>query len=286
MLSFNFLDTNVRFGDYVAELHHIGYSEPRKPWYVTPHMHTIYELHCISEGNGVLYTHNEKYDMIAGTTCLTGPEVYHGQSSGIENSMDEYCVRFNIEHKPQSGSDSSETRLIKSITDNPFFVTRCDIEILPVVKEMLSEACSKLPGYKKALEGLFCELLLKLARFCANIEKPDKVIQLEKPGISDVKSTLDTFLFSYHKAQSVEEIIEKMNISRRHFSRLMQKYYGMSYTEKITELRIEYAKQLLSDTDMSVSDIAQTVGYSSKQQFVRSFKRCTGMNPGEFRNSR
>lgn len=286
MISFNFLDTNVRFGDYIAELHHIGYSEPRKPWNVLPHMHTIYELHCISEGNGILYTQNEKYNMIAGTTCLTGPEVYHGQSSGTENSMDEYCVRFNIEHKPQSGADSSETRLIKSITDNPFFVTRCDIEILPVVKEMIAEACSKLPGYKKALEVLFCELLLKLSRFCANIEKPDKVVQLEKPGISDVKSTLDTLFFSYHKAPSVEEIIEKMNISRRHFSRLMQKYYGMSYTEKITELRIEYAKQLLKDTDMLISDIAQTVGCSSKQQFARSFKRYTGMNPGEFRNSR
>lgn len=286
MLSFNFLDINVRFGDYIAELHHIGYAEPGKLWYVMPHMHTIYELHCISEGNGILYTQNEKYSMTAGTTCLTGPEVYHGQSSGVENPVDEYCVRFNLEYKPQSGSDPSETRLIKSITDNPFFVTHCDIEILQIVKEMLAEACSKLPGYKKALEILFCELLLKLSRFCANIEKPDKVVQLDKPGISDVKSTLDSMFFSYDKAPSVEEIIEKMNISRRHFSRLMQKYYGMSYTEKITELRIEYAKQLLRDTDMSVSDIAQAVGYSSKQQFWRSFKRYTGMNPDEFRNSR
>lgn len=286
MLSFNFLDTNVRFGDYIAELHHIGYSEPRKPWYVMPHSHTIYELHCISEGNGILYTQNEKYSMTAGTTCLTGPEVCHGQSSGVENSMDEYCVRFNLEYKPQGGSDSSETRLVKSITDNPFLMTRCDIEILPIVKEMLAEACSKLPGYKRAIELLFSGLILKLARYCANIDKPDKSIQLDKPGISDVKSTLDSIFFAYDKAPSVEEITERLNISRRHFSRLMQKYYGMSYTEKITELRIEYAKQLLKDKNMSVSDIAQTIGYGSKQQFSRSFKRYTGMNPGAFRNFR
>lgn len=286
MIDINFIDTKVRFGDYIVELHHIGYAEPKKLLYVMPHIHTIYELHCISEGHGILYTQKEKYDMIAGTTCLTGPGVYHGQSSDITDSMDEFCVRFDIEYKPQKGSDSSETRLIKSITDNPFFVTRCNIEILPVVKEMIAEAGSKLSGYQKALEFLFCELLLKLARFCANIEKPDKVVQLEKPGISDVKSMLDSMFFSYDKALSIEEIIAKMHISRRHFSRLMQKYYGMSYTEKITELRIEYAKQLLRNTNMSISDIAQTVGYSAKQLFIRSFKQYTGINPGVFRNSK
>lgn len=63
---------------------------------------------------------------------------------------------------------------------------------------------------------------------------------------------------------SVEQITDYLHISRRQFSRLMQKYYETSYTDKINDLRI-------------------SSGYQTSQHFIIVFKRLTGMTPAEYR---
>ena len=59
----------------------------------------------------------------------------------------------------------------------------------------------------------------------------------------------------------------------------------MSCTEYITMLRMEKSKEMLWNTDRSITDIAMTMGYSSSQYFSNVFRDYTGMTPGKFRGS-
>ena len=52
------------------------------------------------------------------------------------------------------------------------------------------------------------------------------------------------------------------------------------------QFRIDKAKSLLTDTDMTVTDIARECGYSSYNYFVRQFKTAEGMSPSEYRAER
>lgn len=284
-----FSDLYVNLGDYNISLLHISHDEPRKPWVITPHAHTVYELHCISKGNGILYTPNEKYDMTPGTICLTGPGIYHGQTSEIENSNDEYTLRFNIEQKTNSSADREESELIKAIIDNPFFITKIELDIVNNIEKILHEAHLQQKGFRKRIECIFCLILTELGRFSSGLEKRTDILPRRCEmviGEVDLKCKLDIYMFYYDDPVPIEKILSDLHITRRHFNRLMQKYYGMSYTEKITQLRIEYSKQLLLDTDISVADISAKVGYSTPGQFIRQFKLCENVTPGKFRQTR
>lgn len=60
--------------------------------------------------------------------------------------------------------------------------------------------------------------------------------------------------------------------------------HGCTITEFIQQTRIEQAEFLLSHTDLSIAQVAQTIGYSNASRFAELFKRNIGVLPGEYRS--
>jgi Response regulator containing CheY-like receiver domain and AraC-type DNA-binding domain len=60
----------------------------------------------------------------------------------------------------------------------------------------------------------------------------------------------------------------------------------MSISDYLQQTRIEYAKELLLNTDQSVSEVANASGYSNLSYFSSIFKKFTGSSPGEYRKLR
>ena len=77
---------------------------------------------------------------------------------------------------------------------------------------------------------------------------------------------------------------ESMGMSTFYFSRQVKVLTGHTFLEYLTAYRIDKAKDLLQSTDMSVSDIGHSAGYSESNYFLRVFKRVTGMTPSTYRN--
>lgn len=82
---------------------------------------------------------------------------------------------------------------------------------------------------------------------------------------------------------SLNEIAGNVNVSPNYLCSLFKKEYGVGIHEYITELRIEKAKQLLTQTDMGVGLIGEMVGYTNPYHFSVSFKKYTNMTPTEHR---
>ena len=57
----------------------------------------------------------------------------------------------------------------------------------------------------------------------------------------------------------------------------------MTVTEYIKNLRIKKAKELMTETDLSILEIAQRVGYEHNSSFTRVFKEIEGISPAQFR---
>ena len=58
---------------------------------------------------------------------------------------------------------------------------------------------------------------------------------------------------------------------------------GKTFTEYAEKYKIEEAKKLLSETDLSVQEIALRLDYANAQNFIRFFSKATGITPGKFR---
>ena len=84
---------------------------------------------------------------------------------------------------------------------------------------------------------------------------------------------------------TLEELASMMNVSVRHFSRLCERTYHISPGNYIAQLKIQYARTLLKNKELSISEVAYQVGYSDSSYFARHFKRVTGLTPGQYRKS-
>lgn len=75
---------------------------------------------------------------------------------------------------------------------------------------------------------------------------------------------------------------ELCGISEVYFRKLFAAGRGISPRQYILEVRIRHAKHLLTDTDMTVGEISEQIGFSSVYHFCRAFKNRTGMTPSEY----
>ena len=82
---------------------------------------------------------------------------------------------------------------------------------------------------------------------------------------------------------SISRISEELGINRAGLSRAFSRRLGMSPQQYLLSLRMQKAMSLLKETDLRVSEVAYSVGYTDPNYFARAFKKNTGMTPGDFR---
>ena len=84
----------------------------------------------------------------------------------------------------------------------------------------------------------------------------------------------------------VNDIVKKLHVSPGYFSKIFRKHTGRTCIDYIKIMRIDEAKQLLCNSKMKQSAIAQAVGYSNEHYFSLKFKGVTGESPGSYRKQR
>ncbi|MEW6619608.1 MAG: AraC family transcriptional regulator [bacterium] len=79
------------------------------------------------------------------------------------------------------------------------------------------------------------------------------------------------------------EIANKVGLSLRHLSRTFKKNNSKSFNHLCIEIKMEYAKKLLKNTNLTIDQIAYEVGYSHWSSFTRRFKERVKYSPIEYR---
>ncbi|GGG13983.1 helix-turn-helix domain-containing protein [Paenibacillus aceti] len=87
----------------------------------------------------------------------------------------------------------------------------------------------------------------------------------------------------YDQDISLQHCADRMEMNTFQVSRLFKKHTGQNFVDYVIQYRIEQAKSMLMDTDMRIQDIADKLRYNSVQSFIRTFKKTTGMTPGQYR---
>ena len=89
----------------------------------------------------------------------------------------------------------------------------------------------------------------------------------------------DNYMFDI----SLDSVGEILHISPAYLSAQFKKYQNMNFLDCLTELRINAAKELLTDPFRSSAEVASMVGYEDASYFARAFKKRTGETPTQYR---
>lgn len=158
----------------------------------------------------------------------------------------------------------SETALIREL-------------MLSIIKEDLHSAIEGTIAIELA-ERLLILTLRRMLQIPESREKAKIRLDFEKLW-NDVSSSLN-------QDWEVERLCSAMNLSRSQLTRLCNEIYGESPGAKIRRMRMESAKLLLSNSSMTIFEIADSVGYASPSLFSSSFSAYAGMSPRDYRKIR
>jgi len=86
-----------------------------------------------------------------------------------------------------------------------------------------------------------------------------------------------------HEEWSVQRLARVSHVSQAHFARAFKEAFGVPPHRYLLTRRLERAKTLLRDTELSITDIAFQTGWKSLGTFGRIFRDVTGASPGELR---
>lgn len=151
-------------------------------------------------------------------------------------------------------------------------------EIRTILEHILDQREPLSPFSRMLSKIYYCELFVSLSKIIS--ESRDELGKLKNHHVT---SGLDYLVNFFSTNLSVEEIAGHVGISPRHFSRLFAQEMGMNVQEYLTIYRIKKAKEMLSNSDMDITQIAFSMGFNSSQYFTTCFKRIEHVTPKTYR---
>lgn len=100
-----------------------------------------------------------------------------------------------------------------------------------------------------------------------------------------VAKAVDYIGLNYYHKIDINSICTYVNYSRYYFSRRFKEIQGMSITEYINKVRLDRAVYLLTHTDLTVIQVARSVGFEDPYYFSKKFKLYTGLAPTQFKSA-
>lgn len=82
---------------------------------------------------------------------------------------------------------------------------------------------------------------------------------------------------------SLEEVAREVNLSPYYFSRFYKEETGVNFSDRLTEIRMETAKELLKKDEYTIKDVCYMTGYTEPNYFSKIFKKVAGITPTEYK---
>jgi AraC family transcriptional regulator len=134
------------------------------------------------------------------------------------------------------------------------------------------------------VESLTQVLVIHLLR---NYSKSTQIITSENRTLTrtQLQQAIDYIHTHLDRGLSLVELAKVINISSTYFATLFKRAMEISPHQYVIQQRVERANLLLTTTDLTITDIALQVGFSSQSHLTQHFKRLTRMTPKQVRSS-
>jgi AraC-like DNA-binding protein len=124
-----------------------------------------------------------------------------------------------------------------------------------------------------------------LAIFAEHISVVSNQIMLRRQNSESpvIKRAKEFIIENQTEDLSLGQVAKAVNTSTFHFCKMFKKATGLNFTEYVSRVRVEKARNLLLNPNLRISEIAYEVGFQSLTHFNRVFKKITGRSPTDYR---
>ena len=247
------------------------------------HRHPCLELHYCISGYTDYSIDKREVRLSSGQIMIIPPRTYHKEIFETEDSS-KMALTIDVQ-PPDSNASSSDKSFFSSFNKKEEIIINANKGLLKETLLRIKQiAKDTVDGYIKTEKlRAACHTLTVEIYDCISEAKTLDADMLTYSPISR-EHEIDTFLAIHFQKNNAKELLaEKLHVSPRQLHRIMKKSYGTNYREKLSEMRIKIATSFLSDSDKSIGEIADMLGYGSAANFSTFVKRATGRTPSQIR---
>ncbi len=228
----------------------------------------VYILEYIKSGKGYIECDGKKYEVGAGDFYLITPSAPHCYYS---DSKDPFHKLFLNMDGPLVAA------MVKGIKINsPVRVMHRDIsKEIEYIHAMLCNSDLSRSEILDAVAAKVCAILLLLKPQPKAKRSPNELaVDIRQYINENISTNID-----------LETICNYFYVSKSNLISMFSKEFGQTPHKYIIEKRIESAKKLLKNVDLTIAEVARRVGFEGEKYFYSAFKKVTGMTPGIYRSS-
>ncbi|HFI0119805.1 TPA: helix-turn-helix domain-containing protein [Streptococcus suis] len=262
-------------------LYKVSHKEFTGNFHFPIHSHKLAELYLINHGSCHMNIANQVYQFKKGDCVILSPFVLHSLYLADDENCDVIQIHFDLYHFPTSFI-SQQTEPILSYQH---FLNKAPSFYQPTLtkqeKLFLSDLTpanenNQLLHFQQELE--FC---LFLSKHLTQTRKMAKVEQTSKYHY--VQSVMHYIELHYGNPITLDTISKHLNVSDHYLNKLFKSYTGTTIKHYLTLYRLNRSIEWMSESDKSLTFIAQEVGFHDLQHYSKTFLKYFNTSPRDFR---
>ena len=242
-------------------------------WHSVPHTHNHVELFFIVGGKGQFLIEDQAYAVNTNDLVIINPNVTHTEVSLSAQPL-EYIVLGIEGIELATGANSDGQFCILDHFESAEF-SSC-------LRNILRETELKQPGYEDVCQAYMEILIIRLMRNTALSVPTEPQTITDNRQCAAVRRYID---LHFKEPLTLEQLAEEAHMNKYYLAHAFKREYGVSPISYMISRRVEESKYLLAETDLSMSQIAQLLGFSSLSYFSQVFRRTQSLTPMEYRQS-
>lgn len=240
---------------------------------IKPHTHEYYHLFGVRDGPIEFTIDKETVVLNKGQCLLAKPNVLHGLNNTLAPVARVYEVKFTV--------SAAKTEHLLSALPGTF---PADSLAMGLVSELVAEGVRNKPSSQAFAADYLTALIDYLFRqFGDTAESEDDGI-IDTVGYSELSQEIIRYLErNCDREVSLQEIADQLGFNKNYICAVFKRDSGMTIGSCQTAIRIRRAAELISFSDMSLSQVAAATGFVNPSHFNRIFKKVVKISPGQYR---
>lgn len=274
----------IRLNDAEIEIVEVIVEHPWGAVSCPPHVHSWFEFNYIYEGTMQTGFGGPMLDVGPGEFFLIPPGVEHGHKYVPDAPHKGICLRWTVKPALDGEREETDGGIFGTLDRLRHWQPGCypdRYELGERLQQLFREAES--PSGFASVQLAIVQFLLALA----SIREPQGRLPVPS-GMTDAAflRKIEIYLSDQRaERMNVRLLAASLHMSYHHLARKYKKLTGKTVVERLTEIRIERAADLLARTDAAISDIAEVSGFATAYYFSRVFKQAYGVSPRAYRDS-
>lgn len=252
----------------------------------TWHWHSYFEITWVLEGRGNYFVNGQEYTMEKDDIIIFNNVEPHGWKL-LGGNMKLLVMIFSPEFVAEKISVFDTEYLKPFVERGSNFKNRVgheetvNGEIRTSIREIYQEWNDRKEGYPLMIKANVLRILTMLIRAYQDETKSGEMLKEKKNAMKRLEQAFTYINAHYCEKITLEEVASSVYMSSNYFSSYFRKVTNISFSDYVTRLRVNRARELLREDGANVTEIAMECGFNNISNFYRLYKKHMGKTPGD-----